>query len=73
MSYSNSDVRARVLREQFVLLLSPAVDCNSPYAKVMVNHLVARAMADSCDHSQYSFVKHGRVCSCGAMITDFGD
>lgn len=26
-----------------------------------------------CDHSHYSFKKHGGICPCATMITDFGD
>lgn len=26
-----------------------------------------------CDHSQWSFKTHGRICSCGTLMVDFGD
>jgi len=26
-----------------------------------------------CTHSHWSFDKHGRICTCGTMIVDFGD
>jgi len=26
-----------------------------------------------CNHSHYSFDKHGRVCTCGVFMADFGD
>ena len=26
-----------------------------------------------CDHSQWSFARHGRICPCGTMMRDFGD
>lgn len=27
----------------------------------------------SCDHSHWTWATHGRVCSCGTFIVDFGD
>jgi hypothetical protein len=36
----------------------------------------ARLIAEiekKCDHKHYSFAKHGRVCTCGAMMKDWGD
>lgn len=27
----------------------------------------------SCDHKHYSFEKHGRHCTCGTIMVDFGD
>lgn len=27
----------------------------------------------ACDHRHYDYTKHGRRCTCGALITDFGD
>lgn len=28
---------------------------------------------EDCDHAHWSFATHGRICSCGAMMLDFGD
>jgi hypothetical protein len=27
----------------------------------------------SCDHKHYDFKKHGRYCTCGSIMVDFGD
>lgn len=27
----------------------------------------------TCNHGHYSFERHGRRCSCGAWMVDFGD
>lgn len=27
----------------------------------------------SCDHAHYKFKEHGRYCTCGTIIVDFGD
>jgi len=27
----------------------------------------------TCDHKHYSFEKHGRYCTCGTIMCDFGD
>lgn len=29
--------------------------------------------AHPCDHRHYEFAKHGRRCTCGALMLDFGD
>lgn len=29
--------------------------------------------AGSCNHSHYEFEKHGRHCTCGALMVDLGD
>ena len=30
-------------------------------------------LTESCDHSHWSFAKHGRRCTCGALMEDWGD
>jgi hypothetical protein len=35
------------IAEDFAKILSPAIDCRAPYAKVMIEKLVERAIAES--------------------------
>lgn len=35
--------------------------------------IVERLYAKVCDHSQWRFERHGRLCPCGKMMADFGD
>jgi len=42
-------------------------------ARMKVGMHVTRARDAVCDHSQWSWDTHGRVCDCGAFMVDFGD